>query len=602
MLETEIMHDIQKNYLVVHGEKEPDYMLKMLEGNRIQGFLNLEVRVLDNKQEYYYDVTGKETLLQWTKRKKLDATEIRKMVADILTGIGKTTEYLLVPEHFVLEPEYIYVDKETKNVSLCYTCKYEKNLNHQLTELFAFFMNVVDYEDLEAVDLVYGLYDVSREEHCTLTSLWNVFSVPKVKKVVIEEEPLEQEKNETIRRKNRLSGLKGNKRKEEKAGEKKKSELTREKKNLLGKLEKRKEKNNEKNNENCSSNIGCSSKLRECERDNAEHGEYKKQKTTQSSEKHINYKGYEKSKKHFNFKSHEISENQKNYISHKNYQSHENYKNHENKKEHKKQKNQEKYENNKKQESVMKGKDIIKIILIQIIMLFIFYISKKSGWIMDGGSISYTKLGLMVLILGGLDIYGMTEIVEKNSFHNKSIENNENEKEQLQQKNGKKIVSFQSIKQPEKEQQEKEQQENKQPKNGQEPKEIYVTQQGTEGMDFEKTVMLQSEAKMQKSKAVCYLVPQEKEDNLILLGKFPFFIGRVQKDTGILKEFVNISRMHSKIEQIGEDFYISDLNSTNGTYVNRKRVEQNSKIQLFEGDEVMFANIPYHFTKKLTLQ
>ena len=121
-------------------------------------------------------------------------------------------------------------------------------------------------------------------------------------------------------------------------------------------------------------------------------------------------------------------------------------------------------------------------------------------------------------------------------------------------------------------------------------------------MDFEKTVMLQSEAKMQKSKAVCYLVPEEKEDNLILLGKFPFFIGRVQKDTGILKEFVNISRMHSKIEQIGEDFYISDLNSTNGTYVNRKRVEQNSKIQLFEGDEVMFANIPYHFTKKLTLQ
>ena len=187
MLETEIMHDIQKNYLVVHGEKEPDYMLKMLEGNRIQGFLNLEVRVLDNKQEYYYDVTGKETLLQWTKREKLDATEIRNMVADILTGIGKTTEYLLVPEHFVLEPEYIYVDKETKNVSLCYTCKYEKNLNHQLTELFAFFMNVVDYEDLEAVDLVYGLYDVSREEHCTLTSLWNVFSVPKVKKVVIEE-------------------------------------------------------------------------------------------------------------------------------------------------------------------------------------------------------------------------------------------------------------------------------------------------------------------------------------------------------------------------------------------------------------------------------
>ena len=179
MLEVEIVHDINKNYLVIQGKKEKQYMVKMLEGNSIKGLLDLDVRKLDNEEKFYYDITGKETILQKSEKTKWNKREITQLVSEILDAIGRAREYLLQPEHFVLEPEYIYRQMDTGTISLCYTWNYERNINEQLTELFSYFLEQVDYSDREAVELVYKFYDISREENCTLQHFWSVFSVPK---------------------------------------------------------------------------------------------------------------------------------------------------------------------------------------------------------------------------------------------------------------------------------------------------------------------------------------------------------------------------------------------------------------------------------------
>lgn len=120
--------------------------------------------------------------------------------------------------------------------------------------------------------------------------------------------------------------------------------------------------------------------------------------------------------------------------------------------------------------------------------------------------------------------------------------------------------------------------------------------EGTVKIDYDKTI-IQSNENL-SSKKQCYLVPEEQGQELISLGEFPFFIGRFQKDTASLEKKKNISRMHSKIEKMGEQFFISDLNSTNGTFVNEKRIENNQQIVLTEGDKVSFADVPYYFTKE----
>lgn len=184
-MEIEVKHDIQANYLVIHSEADKPYMVEMLAGNKVKGFLELEVRVMDNQNQYYYDITGKENIVQKTQRAKWSKKELVGAVSQILDTIKKAREYLLAADHFLLEPEYMYRNIDTGELSLCYTWEREKAINEQLTELFAYFLNAVDYEDQDAVEWIYRLYDTSREEECTLQRLWSVFEV--------EEEKIEKE-------------------------------------------------------------------------------------------------------------------------------------------------------------------------------------------------------------------------------------------------------------------------------------------------------------------------------------------------------------------------------------------------------------------------
>ena len=108
MLEAEVVHDIKKNYLVIQGTEEKQYMIQMLDGNSVKGLLELDVRILDNKRQYYYDITGKETLVQKSSKAKWKKRDVIQAVSNILDAIGRAREYLLWPDHFVLKPEYMY--------------------------------------------------------------------------------------------------------------------------------------------------------------------------------------------------------------------------------------------------------------------------------------------------------------------------------------------------------------------------------------------------------------------------------------------------------------------------------------------------------------
>ncbi|MCB0308828.1 MAG: GGDEF domain-containing protein [Bdellovibrionales bacterium] len=70
------------------------------------------------------------------------------------------------------------------------------------------------------------------------------------------------------------------------------------------------------------------------------------------------------------------------------------------------------------------------------------------------------------------------------------------------------------------------------------------------------------------------------------LEKQEMLIGRGEHtDVRILSE--NVSRQHAKIFRKGQDFIVEDLNSTNGTFINTKKVVQST---LRDGDLVLIGN------------
>ena len=91
------------------------------------------------------------------------------------------------------------------------------------------------------------------------------------------------------------------------------------------------------------------------------------------------------------------------------------------------------------------------------------------------------------------------------------------------------------------------------------------------------------------------LCPVNKALPEIVVSHFPFVIGK----EGRLSDFVlsdsRISRMHLEIDRKGDSYFLTDLNSTNGTSLNGRRLNANERAPLSAGSEISIAGIEYVF-------
>ncbi|HMB00542.1 MAG TPA: FHA domain-containing protein [Spirochaetota bacterium] len=67
-------------------------------------------------------------------------------------------------------------------------------------------------------------------------------------------------------------------------------------------------------------------------------------------------------------------------------------------------------------------------------------------------------------------------------------------------------------------------------------------------------------------------------------------IGRDEGCDITFKNDVLISREHACIEQVGGSYYVTDLGSTNGTYVNKTPLKKGKRLKLKKGDTVTVGN------------
>lgn len=69
----------------------------------------------------------------------------------------------------------------------------------------------------------------------------------------------------------------------------------------------------------------------------------------------------------------------------------------------------------------------------------------------------------------------------------------------------------------------------------------------------------------------------------------PFTIGKSQTCNLVIADKV-VSRHHAEVVQYGDKYFIKDLNSTNGTFINGNKLMADTDVELKDGQEIIFAN------------
>ena len=90
--------------------------------------------------------------------------------------------------------------------------------------------------------------------------------------------------------------------------------------------------------------------------------------------------------------------------------------------------------------------------------------------------------------------------------------------------------------------------------------------------------------------------------NHIPLQKLPITVGKMAGAVDLVLNDQSVSRLHARISRDGNRFFITDLNSTNGTFRNGRRLEPNASEIIEPGDEIGIGKLKFIYRWKRTLK
>ena len=159
-MQVEYKKEWMDTYLWILPEKQNEdcYVERMLLHNPGEGRLEFSRQHKDGEEYYCYKITGKKALNSIYAMLPIGERQIRNILKQLFDALEKGKEYLLSEEDFVLSPQYIFAEFPQMELALCYVPGYGVPLKQQLEGLFEYLLNRVDYDDKNAVELLYDCY------------------------------------------------------------------------------------------------------------------------------------------------------------------------------------------------------------------------------------------------------------------------------------------------------------------------------------------------------------------------------------------------------------------------------------------------------------
>lgn len=160
-----------KSYMIIESDVAVGgYEYPMLVKNRILGLLPLKISNKDEHMQFWYEISGKQSLEDWMKIKKLGSVFLKQFFTSLEEIIGQTGEYLLEESGISLAPEHIYIDSEKKDIFFCFLPFEKHTLNDSLGSFMEYYLSHMAHSEREGTQKCYEVYEICQKENADIKS------------------------------------------------------------------------------------------------------------------------------------------------------------------------------------------------------------------------------------------------------------------------------------------------------------------------------------------------------------------------------------------------------------------------------------------------
>ncbi len=165
--------EMKHNYLIIEQDNAqiPGYEGNMLKENQINGLLKFQLKQIDNRKYFYYEITSKQPLSRVLEFHSINKQELKNLITGIAQILNRLPSYLLKEDQILLQPEFIYIEPEQFFVSLCLIPGRDRKFSEEMSELLRYLLGKINHQDKECVVMAYALYQESVKDNYGMDAL-----------------------------------------------------------------------------------------------------------------------------------------------------------------------------------------------------------------------------------------------------------------------------------------------------------------------------------------------------------------------------------------------------------------------------------------------
>lgn len=165
--------EMKHNYLIIEQDNAQmqGYEENMLKENQINGLLKFQLKQIDNRRYFYYEITSKQPLSRILEFHSINKQELINLITGITQILNRLPAYLLKEDQILLQPEFIYIEPEQFFVSLCLIPGRDRKFAEEMSELLRYILGKINHQDKECVVMAYALYQESVKDNYGMDAL-----------------------------------------------------------------------------------------------------------------------------------------------------------------------------------------------------------------------------------------------------------------------------------------------------------------------------------------------------------------------------------------------------------------------------------------------